>query len=297
MTHSVGVLAAATCLAVAFGSGFAASLPVSPGPSTIHTAMAGATAGDTLLLFPGTYSISTSIVIKPGVSVVSTAGPWMTVVDMQHNEGSVFRLSNSAEESTIRGLMILRGAQGPTETGAGIYSIAAHPRIENNIFIANVASNFEGGGGRGGAIAVLGGSAIVTNNTIVANLATQGAVALLFTSGNVLNNIIAYNGLDASFPGAGVYCEGSSSIVIENNIFWENRAPSPMHECPGGTNFAIDPLFCAPVQFGISGDWRVALNSPVASGHSHHGIGAEPNTCGAVPAQKSTWGSLKATYR
>jgi hypothetical protein len=118
--------------------------------------------------------------------------------------------------------------------------------IAGNIIFGNHSRGFDAGYGGGGGILCEKSSPIITNNTIVQNM--------------------------ACFEGGGIYCYNNSSPVITNSIVWDNgteiagdsgSSPSVTY-CdvkggfPGTGNIDSDPLF----SHSESGDLHLAWNSP-----------------------------------
>jgi hypothetical protein len=283
----------------------ASTLIVSPGSSTIHAALASASSGDTLLLQPGTYATTDPVDIHKSVTIISDQGPANTIVDLQYNFGSVFYIYPMSGGPTIQGLTIKRGAQIFTGAGAGVYAAGASPTIVNNLFVANGASNIDGYGGAGAAIAILDGNPVIRQNTIVNNFASYGAVYLYQCGGELEGNIIAYNydTHEGEDTGYGLVCDNATTL-IRDNLFWANT-PAQVHpacglEVPGSANNnVIDPKFCNPVigPKAMNGDWGVRSDGPTGPGHPYYGWGASIPGCVATSAVRRSWGSIKNQYR
>lgn len=291
-------------LAALAESATAATVSVSPGPATIHAALVAAAAGDTLLLQPGTYAMSDPIDVRKNVTFLSSEGPATTILDMQYNPGSVFFIHAIGAGPTIQGLTIMRGAQVFTGLGGGIYSEGSSPRIMNNLFLMNAASNIDGAGGGGAAIAILEGAPLIRNNTFVNNMSGAGAIFLGECSGEVDHNIVAYN-RDSELndqTGFGIACFASTSS-IHDNMLWLNLPDHFSPSCgvaPGSANnIVLDPRFCNPVTGpkAMGYDWGVRTDAPSAPGNTYEGWGASLPTCSTTSIAPRSWGSVKSQYR
>jgi hypothetical protein len=135
--------------------------------ATIQPALDAASAGDTVLVAPGTYSGSSNrnLTFSKQLIVRSEAGPEMTILDVagdESNPGRGFLITSSAvgRETLLEGFTILNGFMadstgGPTRvqsdakhdlSGAGIMlRFSASPTIRNCI-VRNCHSDFTGGG-------------------------------------------------------------------------------------------------------------------------------------------------------
>jgi hypothetical protein len=256
--------------------------------------------GDTILVGPGTYPTSNVILSTPRV-ILSTTGPWETVIDLSSVPGATISISDGTDETILRGL---------TVTGAsfsGVVISGSSPTLENNIFVAcRSSANSAGETGPGGAIAVQSGSPIIRQNTIVGNTSSGGAIELRFATARIERNVIAYSRGDfRNYNLAfGISCFDDFGSTVERNVFWSNPSATWSSACSGlaglETNVTVDPLFCDPTDYGWytpGGDWRVMSGSPIAPGGEHYGAGAEVRLCGGVPTRAATWGDLKARYR
>ncbi len=277
----------------------AATVQILPGANTLGAAIASTAAGDTILLSPGTYTSPAITVSTPRV-IESSAGPWDTILDFEYRFGSevnaALYITDHTDRTIVRGLTITRAMYG------GIHVVDSSPTLENNIIVDCYAvADIEGGSGPGGGLVLYGGAPVVRNNTIVGNVSSFGAIFFVGGTARVERNVIAHSVSDPHTPTAyGISCANGAAPLVVDNIFWAN-APAPWaascSALPGlASNALIDPQFCAPSSYGM-GDWRVVPSSPLAPGRPYAGYGAEARYCGAVPAQKSTWGSLKARYR
>ena len=281
-------------------SGAAATRIVDPGPTTIHEAMAVSAPGDSIVLRPGQFLLSQGVNVRSGVVLVSADGPLATILDMQYQVRGLV-LEDLAIPPLISGLGFVHAVAPGFAVGGGILSINSSPEIRNCFFTANEVLTFEGQGGHGSAIAILGGTPIIENNTIVGNTCGGGALFLSDTGGIVRNNVIAFNlRSEESDTGFGITCDNSTAD-ISNNLFWANQ-PADIHaSCsPTGSNYTtVDPQLCHPVFFpwdGFTGDWRVMASSPIAPGGTHSGIGASLGLCASTAAKPTTWGRVKSRY-
>jgi hypothetical protein len=282
---------------------------VNPGALTIHTAMASASSGDTLLLEDGTYFIPQAVRVKGGVTVTSRNGPKKTIIDAEGVQSSGFEMIQVSPPPTLNGLTVQHAVDITHVIGGAVFIDRSSAVITNCLLVANYSMNGDGEGGAGSAIAVVNGSATISNNTIVVNQSGGGAIALLgaTTSALIERNILAFTFLSHSdtTTGWGIFCENSPSAIIDQNVFWAN---TPGDWSPGcstmvfANNQVVDPMFCNPVTAGFptdaaDGDWRILNTSPLASQVYPERPGANLGLCGDTAAQPTSWGWLKGVYR
>lgn len=178
---------------------------------TIQSALDAAASGDEIVVAPGLYLERLDFLGK-AVFLHSSGGAATTVVDAE-GVGSVVTFANGEGPGAVLQGFTLRGGTG-TDTGVtgallaggGIFSRDASPTILENVIEACSAD-------RGGGLALLGGAALVSGNTIQTNLAQFGA---------------------------GVHCgEGTAALLTGNAIVSNGRY--------GSTGGGIDVLAAAPL--------------------------------------------------
>ncbi len=206
MTRRIRISIAAILVACVTPTGAATKVLRVPGEhGTIQAAIDAASAGDEILVSPGTYF--ENLVMKSGVTLASEAGPRATTIDGSRS-GSVIDCVGTSSETVIRGFHITGGSGTPisdSTAGGGIRCwSSASPLIENNIFTENAAS-------LGGAIGC-----------------RYGSVPLI-RHNRFLNN-------HADREGGGVYAiDGSGgTIIIEHNSFRGNSADATSTSSGGG---------------------------------------------------------------
>ena len=188
--------------------------------------------------------------------------------------------------------------------GGGIYfgGLTGTPSVEiaYNVLNANTAEGRPGTGNSGGGIWLQETNAWVHHNTIAQNKgqggsghAYGGGIAISNQLGSPLieQNIIAY-----SMDGGGIHCEDPSTPTIRNNLAWQNVGGEGTGTCAdwalGNGNIIADPIFCGLA----TGDFSLAANSPALS-HPAGPLGAIPDPgCESTPAERTTWGQIKARY-
>lgn len=192
-------------------------------------------------------------------------------------------------------------------------------RIEDCVFEGNSAGS--GPVGRGGG-AFLQGAAVLEECLLRANSSAEaGAVCVLGGSARLAGNTLWGNAIWSSVV---IYHSGEATILLEGNIIAgaggggygvvvEGPGDPPQIRCndvwghtdggyagipdPTGTagNFSLDPLFCSPE----SGDFTLDGSSPCLPGRHPKGadcdlIGAFGQGCGAIAAERTTWGAARA---
>jgi hypothetical protein len=171
--------------------------------ATIQGAINAANNGDTVLVAPGTYYENINFIGK-AVTVTSSGGPSVTIIDGGQN-GSVVTFDS-----------------GET-MGSGL----------NGVAIRNGYTSYNGSydSGRGGGIQIINSSPTVTGNVISNNSALCG-MGIYIDGGSpvIKNNTISNNtqpGNDGGCGGGGIEATGSStspsSPLIEGNVITNNN--------------------------------------------------------------------------
>lgn len=164
------------------------------------------------------------------------------------NDSSLFIVSN-----------VIQGNKAISHGGGigfdGNYADGSSAIAVNNIIVGNEAVF-----GNGGGIYSYYSSAVISNNTIVDNVAYSYGGGVWYSTPAVLtNNIIARN--DA-FLGGGIYLRlyDPSLYPVASNDFWKNDPQdfSPYHDNFKSKNIFEDPLFVDPE----NGDYHLRSESP-----------------------------------
>ena len=216
--------------------------------TNIQDAIDAAPEGYTVLVAPGSYTISSEIMIANGVTVSSLRGPGQTVID----GGSGSRcLSISHSEAVVEGFTITGGR---ATDGAGVY-MDAGGRLRNCLVTGNSAVGMwvqgnprEPGywvGGDGGGVYLSGG--VVENCTVSTNSADAAGGGIFCSSGGAVLNTIVYGNTADTGPN---WANSGETGVYHNCC----TVPLP----PGFGNFDDDPLFLDP----MGPDFHLSSNSP-----------------------------------
>ncbi len=213
--------------------------------STIQGGINGAVNGDTVLVAPGTNYEHDVDFLGKAITVMSTdpadsAVVANTVVNGD-SLGSVFIFRSGEDSTSILSGFTITG--GLAEWGGGVFCSGASPTITNNMITGNsVYKEYHGGSwsGRGGGVYCGdSSSAIITYNTIVANMAEYSGGGIACGNGadvRITNNIIKENMVTDS-GGGGIACISSAPRII-NNLVVNNHVR--MHG--GGILFNNCPL-------------------------------------------------------
>ena len=236
-------------------------------PCLLQTAVNQATDGDDVFVASGTYTTTDSQVLLLTKSITLTggydSGDWAALPDSQNNR-TILDGEDSAQVVRITGVVspVIEGFEirnGSASEGAGIYNAAGGPIIRNNQIYDNTG---DGGNSTGAGIYDLG-SATIENNAIHHNTAgaTGGGIHVHLNNGltTISFNEIYSNTANASHgggifvhvnsqafiegnsihhnnanDGAGFGTIGTTSTVLQNNFFYQNRATDD-----GGGIFAL----------------------------------------------------------
>ena len=104
----------------------------------------------------------------------------------------------------------------------------ATPVIVSNVIYSNTASYVDAGG-LGGGIYIGSGSAVITGNVIISNVAdVEGGGLWINGTANVISNVIAYNSAISTTAGrgGGLRAVGDSFVTISHNDVYSNTAAS-----------------------------------------------------------------------
>ncbi len=252
--------------------------------SSISTALAASTDGDTILVSAGIYAVTTGetfpLQMKSGVSLIHRVTNSRPRI---HASGGVSALVfNGVSRVLVQGFLITGGETGTK--GAGLLFSSANgfirdcvisdnyarrsgggvlctsgssPEFENCLFENNTGDSFGGG-----AHCENGSSPLFKNCTFLANtgggISCQQGGSPKFVGCRILGN--------EGIIGAGVYCS-SASPFFQDCLFTGNKADTHINPVGGG-------LFCT--------DSMVSLRHCVISGNTAKGSG------GGVVADQST---------
>jgi hypothetical protein len=210
---------------------------------TIQTAINAATAGDIIIVAPGTY-LETIDFLGKEVTLRSSDGPSATIIDGSGSIGSVVQCVNGEGANTIlEGFTITRGN---AEVGGGMLNIGSSPTIIDCIFTDNhagdrgggmynreggptvIASTFDGNSAveMGGGMFNLQASPMVTECIFTQNSSNKGAGMRNYLNSHptVTNSIFSYN--YAGEEGGGMDNRKNSNAVVTGCVFEGNTAGS-----------------------------------------------------------------------
>ena len=270
--------------------------------STVQSAIAAASANDTVLVSPGTYYENINFHGK-AIVVKGNGTAESIIIDgsqpVYSDSASVVKFCNGEGQSSILDGFTLTGGTGTNTDngmiGGGIFMFDnAAPQIKNCIIKNNIASlggaigqwSSTGLGGEphisyctifnnsagayGGGIWLSASNGSITNCTVVKNFASDGSNITLtsFASGVAVSNCIIWDGSIGGFPFLGNY----NYCDIQGG--W-----------PSGTgNISSDPLFCDP----DLDEYQLAVNSPcVDKGEDGTTIGALGVGCDSITTDVS----------
>jgi hypothetical protein len=269
---------------------------------SIQIAIDNAVDTDEIVVAPGTYFEFNVDFLGKAITVRSSDGPDVTVIDAQ-GVGRVVRCHTGEGPDTVLDGFTITGGNTNGD-GGGMDNVNASPTVTNCTFSGNTAAS---GGGMftfnssatvsncsfSGNVASGGGgmynsnnnsTPTVTNCTFSGNFATQGGGMYNLASSPTVTNC-TFSDNSSAFEGGGMYNVGGGTTVT-NCVLWGDGpdeifggAPTVSNtDVQGGFagigNIDTDPLFVDP----DNGDLRLQPGSPC--------IDAGDNT--AVPAGTTT---------
>ncbi len=195
----------------------AATLFVGPSRAhlTINSAIAAASNGDTIIVYPGAYPetvrFNNKNIVIESIDPNSVAVVLDTLIDGENLRPCVEFGGSETGSALLRGFT-LRGGRGTN--GSAIVGNGTQARIERNIIHMNQTGTAQSPGN--GTIWNCAG--VIDSNLIFDNVVIGSGGAIVFASGPIRNNIIAYN--SATIGGGLASCYGP----IQNNSIFNNTA-------------------------------------------------------------------------
>lgn len=296
--------------------------PTIPAGGAIPAAMASPSviAGDTLVVYPGTFT--QRFEMKSNITLLSFSGPDVTFLQGQHGTLPMTTWSGSGPATTIDGFTVkwssgdfgtggafaFYAASGTIRNciikecraglGAAAYSQFSDVVLENNAFY----NNFSTAGG--GTLAITAGAPTVRGNTFIGSGSPPGYQGAALYASGYTDLLFERNIVTLSTGGSAVYCAGLNTNTLECNLVWDNAAGSFGGTCVDSSgasgNIAVDPYLCNPG----AGNFAVCADSPALSaacgpiGYQAPGGACAP--CGPTPVaqlETSSWGLVKVRYR
>jgi hypothetical protein len=178
---------------------------------TIQSAINAASAGDTVIVNDGTYTLTSPITISSAIVLSSVNGASVTVLDGHQSVRCVFVADAGA---IVNGFTVQNGR---ARTGGGIYCI--NGTIENCTVLNNIATGNNSGDGLGGGIYVSNGNVRFCNvqnntaNSVVTNQYSNSASGggIYSVNGTIANSTISDNLCTANYAnGGGVSLNGGT---------------------------------------------------------------------------------------
>ena len=208
-------------------AGFADTLFVEPTGVTpwteIQDAIVGASDGDEILVFPGTYAPIDFL--GKDLTVRSTGGPTLTTIDASGTGGPAAYFGADEPATALLHGFTLTGGEGlPDDSivinvGGGVFiTRQSSPRISGNVIVGNTADS-------GAGIAVTGGAPHIYGNEIRGNTGATGAGGILIfsPSPSTLQTTFVCNDVRGNIGASvgGVLVDGAA--MIRNNVVHGNE--------------------------------------------------------------------------
>lgn len=198
-------------LLVFIASAEAATLTVSSsGPYTsIDAAIAAAAPGDVVEVAPGTWYGAFSFGGK-GITVRSTHGAAVTVIDGQGASAAVLLTSGEGPDAVLEGFTVVNAGR------LGVQVSSASPTLRNVTFtgLGNV-------NGYGGALSLASTEALLEDCTFSGNVAQWGAHAVV-TGGAVTMRRTTFEAGSSTY--GGLFVTGGASLTVEEGSFTDNTS-------------------------------------------------------------------------
>jgi parallel beta-helix repeat protein len=191
---------------------------------TIQAGIDSASAGDTVMVHPGTYVENIDFLGKT-IVVTSEYGPDSTVIDGNQAGSVVTFSSGETVNSVLEGFTITNGSGTYFDSyweygGGGIFCSGSAPTIQYNVITGNAANN---GGGIG---AVYVSPVVITHNVIFENSANVtpgrigggGAMAIAYSSDAEVSHNDMYDNYSGMAGGAIAFGFDCDPKVMNNTI-------------------------------------------------------------------------------
>lgn len=212
MSRTLNVVAVALATLALSSMAMAGVIHVPAGQPTIKQGIDAASAGDTVLVAPDTYTGALNRDLDFGgtsLLLISESGLDVTIIDCESSGRGFFFHSGEDTTAVVRGFTIANAA---ADSGAGAYcSGGSSPKFEQCKFLSNVAQI------RGGGLFCDGSSPIVRDCEFQQNSAEQ---------------------VSPKGYGGGIACVSSSAPLIVDTEFTQNYAEGG----GGGLNTNFSPL-------------------------------------------------------
>jgi hypothetical protein len=198
--------------ALAFaGNAEAATHYVPDNFATIQAAIDAASAGDTIMVRPGTYY--ENLTISKPLNLVSTDGPEVTTID-GGAKGRVIYYNGDPARGTLDGFTV---TNGKAYNGGGIYLYRTDPTIQNCIITGNYANNGAGIYAYYGALPRIYDSVISDNHATYTGGGGYAYIGVFFNYRTVWSNNTA--GYDGGAIASIYFCSGVNfwdSYIVDN---------------------------------------------------------------------------------
>lgn len=193
-----------------------------PSGSTVYTTIqaavdAAAATGDTIKVYPGTYTSTTAevvnlrgkaIVLEAAIPLVQATAATHVTIDGQDARRCIVATLNETEATIVRGMRIHRGR---SSAGGGMYVVNGSPRIDGCWFTSNVAT---GGVASGGALRLLNSASVISDCDFHSNSAGAEGGAIFNANGAIMLTGCDFAGNTAP-RGGGLFTRDDAAMVTD----------------------------------------------------------------------------------
>ncbi|MHC4153549.1 MAG: right-handed parallel beta-helix repeat-containing protein [Planctomycetota bacterium] len=271
MTTNTVTIDADKVVNIEFGQPEVIPVDDTAGPDALRNAVNAARSGDTLVVYPGTYSGGIDLGGKEGIHIVSSHYDdpnyvALTIIDCG-SSGRAFTFDNGEDANTvINGFTIINGSLYGQPGGAIYIGPDASPTLANLVINDCTVTNADGG-----AIYVGANSHSVINNVTINNcraILGDGGGVYIAADASPVFTWLTVNNCSAGGMGGAVYCQSgslptftacafnASSATYGGGVYYGPDTSSVFEYCAFNDNSAT---VGAGIYFDVSSDSQLTI--------------------------------------